>query len=474
MILIRDHIIIRKFSRELYISGYKDHKKCIVNVVIEYHNTTISIYNIHLDVWDRTGKCRLEQINKLLEKVKIDKSPNILIGGDFNAIKESDYSEDERAALKKFYSTYTKDPFKEIEFLMGKGFRDCANRHITPTVWTKQRVDFFFVNRGFTLGISNYSTHTISGSDHFPISIELGIKKTNYQLVDPDKKLVFKVTQDTGTTVILKILPIWNKYWKDAEELLYEIGLTKSQILFGKNNAKNEYNITKYLAKLVSNNISYSFVPVISAKKVDILPKDIQAVIPELDKIPNQKYYFLTQPKLWECSVINRKNTDLIVFQLQWGLFIAYKLFGFIHGDILHGIIHNLLCYTYKLPGKNSLIVRYRQNIWRFPIIGEELPVIVLFDYGYSNFNCYNCHIHSKIPLIPMEESTAEKKWELDIQGYNVFLKKIGIKRKIPKIHLKEYKKLLDRFETYKISLADFRKIDKAKYLLFDGNTKKF
>lgn len=474
IILIRDNIIIRKFSRELYISGYKDHKKCIVNVVIEYHNTIISIYNIHLDVWDRTGKCRLEQINKLLEKVKMDKSPNILIGGDFNAIKESDYSEDERAALKKFYSTYTKDPFKEIEFLMGKGFRDCANRHITPTVWTKQRVDFFFVNRGFTLGISNYSTHTISGSDHFPISIELGIKKTNYQLVDPDKKLVFKVTQDTGTTVILKILPIWNKYWKDAEELLYEIGLTKSQILFGKNNAKNEYNITKYLAKLVSNNISYSFVPVISAKKVDILPKDIQAIIPELDKIPNQKYYFLMQPKLWECSVINRKNTDLIVFQLQWGLFIAYKLFGFIHGDILHGIIHNLLCYTYKLPGKNSLIVRYRQNIWRFPIIGEELPVIVLFDYGYSNFNCYNCHIHSKIPLIPMEESTAEKKWELDIQGYNVFLKKIGIKRKIPNIPLKDYEKLLDRFETYKISLADFRKIDKAKYLLFDGNTKKF
>ena len=473
IILIRDHIIIRKFSRELYISGYKDHKKCIVNVVIEYHNTTISIYNIHLDVWDRTGKCRLEQINKLLEKVKIDKSPNILIGGDFNAIKESDYSEDEKMSLKKFYSTFTKDPFKEIEFLMGKGFKDCATSNIKPTVWTKQRVDFFFVNRDFTLDVSNYSTHTISGSDHFPISIEIGTKKTNYQLVDTDKKLVFKITPNTGTAVILKILPIWNKYWKDAEELLYEIGLTKSQIIYGKNNAQNEYIITKYLAKLVSNNISYSFVPVISAKKVDILPKAIQDVIPELDKIPNQKYYFLTQPKLWECTTINRKNTDLIVFQLQWGLFIAYKLFGFIHGDILHGVIHNLLCYTYKLPGKNSLIVRYKQNIWRFPIIGEELPVIVLFDYGYSNFNCYNCYIHSKIPLVPMEESTADKKWELDIQGYNIFLKKIGIKRKIPKIPLKNYEKLLDRFETYKISLADFRKIDKAKYLLFDGNTKK-
>ena len=117
--------------------------------------------------------------------------------------------------------------------------------------------------------------------------------------------------------------------------------------------------------------------------------------------------------------------------------------------------------------------MRYKQNIWRFPIIGEELPVIVLFDYGFSEFNYKNIHIHNKIPLVPMEESTAEKKWELDIQGYNLFLKKIGIKRKIPKIPLKDYEKLLDRFETYKISLADFRKIDKAKYLLFDGNTKK-
>jgi endonuclease/exonuclease/phosphatase family metal-dependent hydrolase len=474
MILIRNNIIIRKFSKELYISGYKERKKCIVNVVIEHQNVMVSIYNIHLDVWDRTGKCRLEQINKLLDRLKMDKCPNILIGGDFNAIKESDYSEEEQIALKKFYSTFTDNPFKEIVFLIEKGFKDCANRRITPTVWTKQRVDFFFVNRGFSLDVFNYSTHTISGSDHFPISIEIGVKKQNYQLVDPDKKLVFKVTPDTGTTVILKILPIWNKYWKDADELLYEIGLTRSQIIYGKKNAMNEYIITKYLAKLVSNNISYSFVPVISAKKVDILPKDIQAVIPELDKIPNQKYYFLEQPKLWECSAINPKNKDLIVFQLQWSLFIAYKLFGFIHGDILHGVIHNLLCYTYKLPGKNSLIVRYKKNIWRFPIIAGELPTIILFDYGFSNFDYKNIHIHNKIPLVPIEESNAEKKWELDIRGYNIFLKKIGIKRKIPNIPLKDYNRLLDRFETYKISLPEFRKIDKSKYLLFDGNTKKF
>jgi len=293
-----------------------------------------------------------------------------------------------------------------------------------------------------------------------------------YSLIDEYKKLVYEFNGKNPH--ILKILPIWNKYWDNSEEILYGIGLTDSQIFFGKNNARNEYIITKYLAKLITKNISYSFVPLISAKKVDILPKEIQTVIPELDKIRNQKYYFLMQPKLHECSNINKKNTDIVVFQLQWGLFIAYKLFGFIHGDILHPPNHNLLCYTYKFPGKDSLIVRYKQNIWRFPIDNDELTIIVLFDFGYSNFNYKNIHIYNKIPYINIEKSTAEKKWKLDIQGYNVFLKDLGINRKIPEIPLKDYSRLLEGFDKYKISLADFRKIDKSKYILFDVNMKKF
>ena len=292
-----------------------------------------------------------------------------------------------------------------------------------------------------------------------------------YSLINEYKKLVYEF--NGANPHILKILPIWNKYWKKSQELLYELGLTTSQIFLGENNALNEYIITKYLAKLVSNNISYSFVPLISAKKVAILPKNIRKIIHELEKIPNQKYYLLKMPKLRECSII-KKNTDIVVFQLQWGLFIAYKLFGFIHGDILNPPNHNLMCYTYKLPGKNSLIVIYKENIWRFPIIGEELPVIVLFDYGYSDFDYKNIHIHSKIPYIDIKKSSADKKWKLDIQGYNIFLNEIGIKRKIPNIPLKEFPKLLEGFNKYKISFDEFRKIDKSKYLLFDGNSKKF
>ena len=89
MILIRNNIIIQKISREFNIFSYKKSKKCIINVIIEYQNTTISIYNINLNFWDNTEISRLEQINKLLDTLKMDKSPNILIGGDFNALKKS-------------------------------------------------------------------------------------------------------------------------------------------------------------------------------------------------------------------------------------------------------------------------------------------------------------------------------------------------------------------------------------------------
>jgi endonuclease/exonuclease/phosphatase family metal-dependent hydrolase len=472
MILIRNNIIIQKISREFNIFSYKKSKKCIINVIIEYQNTTISIYNINLNFWDNTEISRLEQINKLLDTLKMDKSPNILIGGDFNALKKSDYLKEERFALKKYYSAYTDNPFKEIDLFIKNDFIDCAINNIMPTVWNKQRVDFLFVNRDFFFDILNYSTHTISGSDHFPISIEIGIKKTSYHLVDPNKKLVYK--NNYNSEYILKILPIWNFYWKKSSELLYKIGLSKASIYYGIKNAWNEYTITKYISKLVSNNISYSFVPIISAKKAVILPKEIKEIIPEFEKIPNQKYYFLKQQKLQECPIFNKKNTNLIVFQMQWALFIAYKLFGFIHGDILQGKNYNLLCYTYKLPGKKFLIVRYNQNIWKFSLLNEELPVIVLYDFGFSDLDYKNIHIHNKIPKIPMEESTSEKKWELDIQGYNIFFNKIGIERKIPNISLKDYSKLLEGFDTYKISLDEYRKIDKSKYLLFDGNTKKF
>jgi len=333
MILIKDNITIKKFSKELYISGYKERKKCIVNVVVEYQNMMISIYNIHLDVWDRTGKCRLEQIDKLLKKVEMDTCSNIILTGDFNSIKKSDYSNDEINALKKFYDKYTKNPFKEIAYIIKKGFKDVASEYfkekIIPTVWTKQRVDFFFVNNDFKMDILQYHTHTISGSDHFPISIELfkqndcfklpkNMNQISYYLLDNYKKLIYEFNY-LNCKYIIKILPIWNKYWKDSQEKLHDIGISESHITYGMKNAYNEYIITKYLAKLSEYNISYSLLPIISTNIVTILPKDIQTIIPQLDKIPNQKYYFIIQPKLNECLIADPKNTDIIIFQLQWG-----------------------------------------------------------------------------------------------------------------------------------------------------------
>jgi len=476
IILVKDKINVKKISNVSYISGYQQRKKCIVNIIIEYNNYILSLYNVHLDVWDQSGKCRLEQIKKILKLIDKDTTQNIIVSGDFNSIKESDYSKNEKNALKEFYSTYTKNPFKELQFLINKGFIDVAEEFkdkISASVWSKQRVDFIFLKKKFNIKIDNYYTHHIDGSDHFPISIELvnpgKLILDKGKILSNNKKLVYEFKHNKFK-FILKILPIWNKYWIKMQSFLLKLDISKSKIYYGQKTAYNEYIITKYMSKLVEDKISLSFLKILDAYKTDSLPMKIK----EFSYIPNQKYYLLIQPKLDECkhSSIFSENEDLIVFQLQWALFISYKLFKFIHGDILYGYNNNLLCYTFYLDNKEFLIIKYHKLIWKFPIKNNKLPSIIMFDYEFSNFNYKNININNKIPFLKSYKNNNKKR-ELDILGYNIFLKKMNILKQIPNINIKNNIKLLDGFNKYMIDISEFNKLDPNKYLLLDGSFKK-
>jgi len=52
-----------------------------------------------------------------------------------------------------------------------------------------------------------------------------------YSLIDL-KRLIYQF--NGANPHILKILPIWNKYWKKSEKLLYKIGLSPASIKYGK------------------------------------------------------------------------------------------------------------------------------------------------------------------------------------------------------------------------------------------------
>jgi len=464
--------------KKISISGFQHRNKCLLNLVIKYHNILISIYNVHLDVWDRTGKCRLEQINKILEIVKNDKFSNIIIAGDFNAIKKEDYSKSQKKALKNFYNIYTKNPFKEIQYLIQKGFTDVASMFsdkITSTVWSKQRVDFFFIKDGFSIPILDYKVNHISGSDHYPISILLlencldsvilnQPTKEKIDIISPKKvePFLYRGEMKNGCPIYMKIIPIWKKNWKNIPYILkyFSEGIVK----YGQDYAFNEYFITRMMSLLVENNVTYGIVKTIGATET----KKIMVKVPL--EIPNQKYYILIQPE-YGIEKMDLKYTDLIIFQLQWTIYITHKLFKFIHGDILNGRDHNVFFHNFNFHSKKMAIFHFGKKIWKFPIDGI-LPTIIQFDFGFSDFQYKNIKIHNKIPFHSTDEfpigskKTIEKKMELDNEGYNLILKKIGIKHRIPM----EIDKLLNGFDKYIINTRELKELNKSEYLFFNGN----
>ena len=480
IILINNSNIKIKNKYDIPISGFHNRKKCIVNLVIEYLNNVISIYNVHLDVWDRTGKCRLEQIDQITKIIKQDSSPNIIIAGDFNSIKEEDYNPSQILALKEFYQNYTNNPFKEIKYFIKNGFIDIASlfqNKISPTVWSKQRVDFFFINKNFSLPIYNYDVTHLKGSDHFPISIELNTNncinqkllssptKNAINFYNPEKiqEFLYKIIdKETNCPMYMKILPIWNERWEGMVRKIY-----KNEILkYGKEIAYNEYTITTHLSLLTQNFISLNFPKTFAAFQTNNLSIDSPINIDE------QKYYIMVQPE-YAMEKLNLEYSDLIVFQLQWSIFISFKIFKFIHGDILNGRNHNIFTYNYKFPNKNATVFKYENKIWKFPINGL-LPTIIQYDFGFSDFHYKNININNKIPYLSTEDfpignnKTSQKKIELDNQGYNLILQKIGINHKIP-INIE---KLLDGFDKYIITQTELDKLDKKDMILLDGNKK--
>ena len=510
---LNKNIKTKTVSKTISLSGFQHRKKCLVNIVIEYFGNTISIYNIHLDVWDRTGKCRLEQIKHILDKIKQDKYENILLGGDFNAIKLSDYNKSQASALKDFYSTYTKDPFKEIQFLESKKFIDVASLYpdkITSTVWSKQRVDFFFFRRGFSIPIVDYEVHLIKGSDHFPISIQLFAEKNCLPLdllhvpliTNPDQidlkngksiygKLIYEFKNKNDCPIVTKILPVWNKKWKNMKTIINNSYLsnnnsglqtTNNLIQYGMNAAQNEATINKYLSKLVEKQITFNFIKTIAIYESSILPipYNKQKNFHLLD-IPNQKFIIMLQPKLQKCISTQSfvENSDLVVFLLQWSLFISFELYKFVHGDILMGSSHNILCHTFNFFGKKYCIIKYGKLIWKFPLINGHIPCIILFDFGFSDLQYKNHKIENKLPFASVKDypigskKTLEEKRKQDILGLNIVLNNLGINKKIPIIPTNKNINLLSGFNKYKISENEFSKLDKNIYFLFDGTSKK-
>lgn len=187
--LIASKYPLNNTSSKIFNANEKEHgeERCYIKAEIVLPNKkSIIVYGTHLDVFDETEAIRWQQAQEILEQVKIDTNPNVVIMADFNAARERDYMytlnnkkvwslviQDYKARNINWVSTHALDTIAQ------NGFRDSFTRAGAQapkfTVWSGMVVDFIFVKNSFNLPIVGSYVYFDAATDHLPIIMDIQV-----------------------------------------------------------------------------------------------------------------------------------------------------------------------------------------------------------------------------------------------------------------------------------------------------------
>jgi endonuclease/exonuclease/phosphatase family metal-dependent hydrolase len=156
------------------------------NAIICRFNQLISgprdmiVAGCHLDVFDESGKTRIEQMEMILNTTNrfandiTGYNISIIVMGDFNSLRKADYNNEEWAYItalgKKRNVKVIEDVIPVIEnneFV--ESFTACQ-KNIKTSVWVGRRVDYIY---GKNLNFDQTSEYKVLHSDHYPIYADI-------------------------------------------------------------------------------------------------------------------------------------------------------------------------------------------------------------------------------------------------------------------------------------------------------------
>lgn len=216
---------------------------------------------------------------------------------------------------------------------------------------------------------------------------------------------------------IVKMLPVFHSSWKDGiKNISYanDLHIKSVQTMVNhKRETFNEFPITYYMSKLTQHKFTNNFITLYDSFisnfyfkpkyqnfiETILLPTDHKIIhlmlLKENTSIPSEHidiYY---------------DNLKLIAFSLKHSLYIAYKILGFTHGDILFGTNYNILYKMIEAPGITHVSYTVREYfegelktvvyLFKLSEIGK-IPTIILFDFGYSEINFKNYQAKTRVP----------------------------------------------------------------------------
>lgn len=143
-------------------------------------NNDLTVVGTHLDVFDDSGELRKSQVNKILDYLKTQptsyESNHVVITGDFNSLRRSDYTDTEWKHIvaedaERGVSTIT----DVVPILEANNFEDsfhsCAKK-IIVSVWSNRRIDYIF---GHNIKFSQTTEHRVVDSDHYPVYADISL-----------------------------------------------------------------------------------------------------------------------------------------------------------------------------------------------------------------------------------------------------------------------------------------------------------
>ena len=158
-------------SESMILPASKEARCAVIKTVNLFGRKTV-IATVHLEVADKTGKTRRQQIHRLLEFLETEypEAPKMVMG-DFNCLRYEDYTPRERDWISRnSRGGIDYDTIREIE---GRGYTDLfASGCLKFTVWTGRRVDYVFV-KDFPFKIASTQVFYTPVSDHLPLVVDL-------------------------------------------------------------------------------------------------------------------------------------------------------------------------------------------------------------------------------------------------------------------------------------------------------------
>jgi endonuclease/exonuclease/phosphatase family metal-dependent hydrolase len=159
----------------------KDYVKKIPRNALVCTFPNLIVVGTHLDVFDESGSLRKQQIKKILDRLRSDdldvlENKQIVITGDFNSLRRSDYTDMEWEELARIdHKRGVTTIVDAVHVLEKSGFKDSfdsCGTSIKVSVWSNRRVDYIF---GKNVRFSQTSEHRVTLSDHYPVYADISL-----------------------------------------------------------------------------------------------------------------------------------------------------------------------------------------------------------------------------------------------------------------------------------------------------------